>query len=543
MIRSFFNAALESLSQRFDQREFNRVPPNSYWRSLAYFNVYRLIVGLVLGILTWYSHDRALAAAQHQDLFYGACFASSLTALMGLVAVGWRWPVFLVQLAFTLISDTLFITLMIYASGGIGNGLELMLFVTLAAGGLIGRGRLAMFYASLATLAVLAEETMRMFAFSETPQYLQTGLLSVGYFAVAWLAHTLAQYTRESEKLAEQRGVDLANLGQVNELILRDMADGVIVVDNDGAIRTRNGKTEELLGPMPIAVAQPRLKEYSPELAEWLAGWRSNPTNRFMLMRSPVATKQMRVRFVPIGDQSIQGTVIFLEDLAQEQAQARQIKLAALGRLTGNIAHEIRNPLSSISHATELLQESELDATGQKLCRIIRENSQRLGRMVSDVLELNRSDRAKPEELDAQGYLEGFVEQLRQVEKVAPEIISLELNLRGTLYFDPNHLHQILWNLIRNALRHCKMVAGSVRVCLNRSTQPGTLQLDIMDDGPGVPADMLTRLFEPFFTTESQGTGLGLYIARELSEANNASLDYVELAPGAHFRVLIRSEP
>ena len=152
-------------------------------------------------------------------------------------------------------------------------------------------------------------------------------------------------------------------------------------------------------------------------------------------------------------------------------------------------------------------------------------------------------DRAKPEELDAHGYLEGFVEQLRQVEKVGPEIISLELNVRGKLYFDPNHLHQILWNLIRNALRHCKMVAGSVRVCLNRSTQPGTLQLDIMDDGPGVPADMLTRLFEPFFTTESQGTGLGLYIARELSEANNASLDYVELAPGAHFRVLIRSEP
>ena len=543
MIRSFVNAALESFYQRLEQRDFARVPPNPYWRSLAFFNIYRLVVGLLLGILTWYSHDRILSGARHQDLFYAACLGSAFTALIGVIACRWRWPVFLLQLAFTLIADTIFISLMIYASGGIGNGLELMLFVTLAAGGLIGRGRLAMFYASLATLAVLAEETMRMFAFSEPPQYLQTGLLSVGYFAVAWLAHTLAQFTRESERLAEQRGVDLANLAQVNELILRDMADGVIVVDHNGAIRTRNGKTEDLLGPMPIAFTEPKLREYSPELAEWLAGWRSNPTNKFMLMRSTVATKQMRVRFVPIGEQSIHGTVIFLEDLAQEQAQARQIKLAALGRLTGNIAHEIRNPLSSISHATELLQESEMDATGQKLCRIIKENSERLGRMVSDVLELNRSDRAKPEELDGKNYLEGFLEQLRQVEKVSPDIISLELNVQGTLYFDPNHLHQILWNLTRNALRHCKMEAGSVRVCLNRSTQPGTLQLDIMDDGPGVPADMLTRLFEPFFTTESQGTGLGLYIARELAEANNASLDYVELAPGAHFRVLIRSEP
>ncbi len=543
MIESGIPRLIDRLSRQLDTGEFKYVPPESYWRSLVYFNVYRLIVGLTLGILTWYSSGRAVTGAQNLELFYVACLGSALTALFALVACTWRQPAFLIQLAFTLIADIVFVTLMIYASGGIGNGLELMLFVTLAAGGLIGRGRLAMFYASIATIAVLAEETLRMFAFGDGTQYLQTGLLSTGYFAVAWLAHTLAQYTRESEQLAEQRGVDLANLAQVNEMILRDMADGVIVVDADGVIRTRNGKTEELLGPLPLATAEPRLREYSPELAEWLVGWRSNPTNRFMLMRSPVATKQMRVRFVPIGDQAVQGTVIFLEDLAQEQAQARQIKLAALGRLTGNIAHEIRNPLSSISHATELLQESELDATGQKLCRIIRENTERLGRMVSDVLELNRSDRAKPEELDAHGYLDNFVEQLRQVEKIEPDIISLELNVKGTLYFDPNHLHQILWNLTRNALRHCKMMAGSVRVCLNRSPQPSTLQLDIMDDGPGVPTEMLTRLFEPFFTTESQGTGLGLYIARELAEANNAALDYVELAPGAHFRVLIRSEP
>lgn len=543
MIKSGVTLLLDRVSRQLDKREFTFVPPESYWRSLVYFNVYRVIVSLTLGILTWYSSGRVVTGAQYDQPFYFACLGSALTALLALVASSWRRPAFLIQLGFTLIADIVLVTLMIYASGGIGNGLELLLFVTLAAGGLIGRGRLAMFYASIATIAVLMEETLRLFAFGDGPQYLQTGLLSVGYFAVAWLAHALAQYTRESEQLAEKRGVDLANLAQVNEMILRDMADGVIVVDREGVIRTRNGKTEDLLGPLPINTAEPRLREYSAELAEWLVGWRSNPTNRFMLLRSPVAVKQMRVRFVPIGEHSVQGTVIFLEDLAQEQAQARQIKLAALGRLTGNIAHEIRNPLSSISHATELLQESELDATGQKLCRIIRENTGRLGRMVSDVLELNSSDRAKPEELDSRTYLDNFIEQLRQVEKIQPDIISLELNVKGTLYFDPNHLHQILWNLTRNALRHCKMMAGSVRVCLNRSPQPSTLQLDIMDDGPGVPTEMLTRLFEPFFTTESQGTGLGLYIARELAEANNAALDYVELAPGAHFRVLIRSEP
>ncbi len=540
VLASFVPGRLATLVSK---QEFERNPPASYWHSLAYFNIYRLVVGLLLGILTWYSHREALAVALPSQLYYGACLGSALTGLLGVAAYTWRQPRFFVQLAFALIADIVFITLMIYASGGIDSGLELLLFVTLAAGGLINRGRLAMFYASLATVAVLAEETLRMFWADDRPQYLQTGLLSIGYFAVAWLAHTLSQYTRESEQLAAQRGVDLANLGQVNELILRDMADGVIVVDANDVIRTRNSKTEELLGPMPWAVAEPRLRDYSPELAEWLAGWRNNPNNRFMLMRSPVATKQMRVRFVPIGERNLHGTVIFLDDLAQEQDQARQIKLAALGRLTGNIAHEIRNPLSSISHATELLQESAIDATGQKLLRIIADNTRRLGRMVTDVLELNRSDRAKPDEIDAHTYLRGFIDELRQVEKIPDTLISLELNVSGTLYFDPNHLHQILWNLIRNAIRHCKDADGSVRVCLNRSPQPNMLQLDIMDDGPGVAADMVTRLFEPFFTTESQGTGLGLYIARELAEANGAALEYVELAPGAHFRLLIRSEP
>jgi two-component system, NtrC family, sensor histidine kinase PilS len=517
--------------------------PESYWRSLTYFNLYRLLAAFVLaGLLRYFSNYVGLGADSH-TLFFKICIASALAAVLGLIGCGLRRPAFQWQLGFDLITDIALVTLMIYTSGGVGTGIELMLLITLAAAGLISRGRLALFYASLATVAMLLEETFQMLnAKGTAPQYLQTGLLSIGYFVIAWLAHTLAQYTRASEQLAAQRAVDLAGLAQVNELILKDMADGVIVIDEQDRIRTRNAKTEELLGPLPIAAGELKLADYSPELAEWLSGWRASPANKFMLMRSPMAVKQMRLRFVPIGEKDFQGTVIFLEDLEREQAQARQLKLAALGRLTGNIAHEIRNPLSSISHATELLEEMEIDATGKKLLRIIRDNTARLNAMVRDVLEVNRSDRAKPQALNAKAYLENFVEELRQTENVPDSIISFERNAGGVLHFDPNHLHQILWNLTRNALRHCKQQAGSVRVCLNRSPHPNMLQLDVMDDGPGVPAEMLGKLFEPFFTTEAQGTGLGLYIARELAEANGAALDYVELAPGAHFRLLIRSE-
>lgn len=513
--------------------------PDQYWRSLLYFNCYRLVASVILALLAT-SFEKLV---QHNSgLFFAACAVNGVGALAGTLAVLWRTPRFSLQLSFAVIVDLVLVVAMMYASGGIRSGLGLLLFVTLAAGGLISRGRLALFYAALATLSVLLEETLQLFGpMPEQPEYLHTGLLSVGYFAVAWLAHELAQFTRESEKLAEQRGVDLANLAQVNELILRDMADGVIVVDRSGRIRTRNANTEELLGPIPMAADGPRLKEYCPELAEWHTGWRANPTNQFMIMRSPVSIKQMRLRFVPIGDSNDEGTVIFLEDLSREQMQARQIKLAALGRLTGSIAHEIRNPLSSISHAGELLQEEDIDETCQKLVRIIRDNVNRLDRMVRDVLELNRRDRAKLEELDARNYLENFVVEFQGTERIAPELFSLELNATNRILFDPNHLNQILWNLSRNALRHCKRQPGSIRICLSRSPVPNMLQLDVMDDGPGVSPDKLAQLFEPFFTTESQGTGLGLYIARELCEANGGALDYVEVSPGAHFRVMLRS--
>ncbi len=514
--------------------------PDSYWRSLLYFNVYRLVAALILLALAS-SFEKIVQG--NQALLFWTCAASVVLAGAGILGNVLRSPAFQLQLGFAVVSDMVLVVAMVYASGGVRGGLGLLLFVTLAAGGLISRGRLALFYAAIATVAVLVEETLQLVhTVDEKPEYLHTALLSIGYFAVAWLAHELAQYTRESEQLAAQRGVDLANLAQVNELILRDMADGVIVVDEQARIRTRNAATDELLGPLPLADAPP-LKEYSPELAEWLTGWRANPTNRFMIMRSPVSIKQMRVRFVPIGESELQGTVVFLEDLSREQIQARQIKLAALGRLTGSIAHEIRNPLASISHAAELLQEESIDETGRKLVRIIRDNVSRLDRLVRDVLELNRRDRAKPEAIASASYLRAFLEEFQQVEKTEAGVISLELNAESDLYCDPNHLHQVLWNLMRNALRHCRCQPGSIRVCLSRSPMPSMLQLDVMDDGPGVAADKVGQLFEPFFTTESQGTGLGLYIARELCEANGGALDYVEVSPGAHFRVMLRSAP
>ena len=230
--------------------------------------------------------------------------------------------------------------------------------------------------------------------------------------------------------------------------------------------------------------------------------------------------------------------MIFLEDLSRLQAQAQQLKLAALGRLTANIAHEIRNPLSSIGHATQLLQEEEgFDATQKRLLEIIRDNTFRLDRMVQDILQLNRKDRGAPEAILLTPFLISFCQEFNQTEHIAVAALVIEAAPDLTLHFDRLHLHQILWNLCRNAWRHCQQRPGSIRIVTSQAETEYVIQLDVIDDGTGVPNAIQAQLFEPFFTTESTGTGLGLYIARQLAEANNATLDYIETSSGGLFRL------
>jgi two-component system sensor histidine kinase PilS (NtrC family) len=466
-------------------------------------------------------------------LFSAACF----------VTVGSRVPGFNVQLTLQVAGDIFFIILLMVASGGISSGLGLLLLASLAAGGLIGRGRLTLFHASLASIAVLAAQAFAV-ATRDAPvaQFVQAGLLSIGYFATAWLAHTLARWTVESEQLAAQRGFDLANLAQVNQLVIQDMQDGVLVVDDQGIIRQYNAQAVELLGAMPRARKDVLLSEYAPALAHQLARWRADPTLVVASIPSVNPQTEASVRFVCVGRKEYLGAVIFLEDLGRVQGQAQQLKLASLGRLTANIAHEIRNPLSAINHATELLQEEpQLTPTQTRLLQIIHDNAQRLDRMVQDVLKLNRRDRALKENFDVGAYLRTFVEQFSAIEKIEPAMFSIELSDRYSVAFDRSHLNQVMWNLSRNALRHCQRNEGSIRVLVGLGHNTSIVRLDVIDDGPGVPKHLSNQLFEPFFTTAVSGTGLGLYIAREVCQANGASLYYSD-APhgGAQFTILCK---
>jgi two-component system sensor histidine kinase PilS (NtrC family) len=515
---------------------------DGFWQSLHYFNLYRLIVAGVILLAHLLLKEQIVIGRAAPTLFVVTSLLYILFGGVLMVTTHNRWPRFELQLSAQVLADVALVSVLMYASGGMASGLGLLLLITLAASSLVAEGRLAMFHAAVATLAVLLEQTLWAWGADGNPEYFQTGLLSLSFFAVAGLAQYLGKRLYATEELARQRGLDLANLDLVNQLIIQDMQDGVVVVDGEGHVRQVNPQAERILGPLPGPRGVVTLDRYAPEVARHFGTWREASDIDLLPLRAAQA-RPFRVRFVPVRGDKWLGAVIFLEDMSRAQAQAQQMKLAALGRLTANIAHEIRNPLSAIGHATQLLQEDTADATQRRLLEIIRDNTFRLDRMVQDILQLNRKDRGNPEALHLAPYLVSFADEFCQVEKIPRATLSVECDDDLTLYFDRYHLHQVLWNLCRNAWRHGSKRPGSIRLVASRGLAPGVVQLDVIDDGLGVPPEDQAHLFEPFFTTESTGTGLGLYIARQLSEANQASLDYIELAPGGQFRICGKGEP
>ena len=526
--------------RRFPRGPLMVVPDDTTWRTLVVFCLYRVVLAAFVGGAFIFLNRFFNLGVVTPETIVPTVVSYTLASVLLLIPARLREPSLMLQVTAGVIVDVLAIVMLMYASGGVRSGLGVILLVSLAAAGLITRGRLAFFHAAIAALAVLLEQTFQVWRYDAgIHDFVQAGLTSAAFFATAGLASKLAGYARTSEEIAEERKVDLANLSQINELVIRDMQDGILVVDGVGRIRQSNPRAEQLMGPLPTGrlVA---LADYAPEIAGLLDGWRKGSETTYMQLRSPRVAGELQVHFVPIGAGDPSATVVFVADVGRQRQQALQMKLVALGRLTASIAHEIRNPLSSIGHAAELLEEDTgMGESSRRLIDIIDSNVTRLDRIVQEVLDLNRRDRAQPEAIDPNVFFANFASQFSANEKV-PET-SLDVQVRTTYrpWFDRQHLDQILWNLVRNAWRHSRKLAGSVRIVLAASAVPGRLTLDVTDDGPGVTREIQAHLFEPFFTTEAQGTGLGLYIARELCEGNSARIEYVE-GSGGHFRINLK---
>ncbi len=511
------------------------------WKTLFVFCGYRIVLALLVAAGFVFLNNYIQLGAQLPGAVAPTLVAYLVASVLLVIPAWLREPSLTIQVTAGVVVDVFAIVLLMHASGGVRSGLGVALLVSLAAAGLISRGRLAFFHAAVAALAVLFEQAFQLWRYDGAPgDFVQAGLTSLAFFATAGLGFTLARYARTSERIAAERQVDLDNLSQINELVIRDMQDGLLVVDGAGAIRQHNPRAAALLGTLPPG-KRPMLADYAPEVAELLEGWRRGSENPFAPLRSPRSGAELQVHFVAIGTGKPPPVVVFVEDADRARREARQMKLVALGRLTASIAHEIRNPLSSIGHAADLLgEEAGEGGENRRLVAIIRDNVFRLDRMVQEVLYLNRRDRAQPEAVEPRSHLANFIHDFATSERVPEATLAFEVRTTQRLWFDRQHLDQVLWNLARNAWRHGRKLPGSIRIVVSAGAAPGTAVVAVRDDGPGVAPEVQAHIFEPFFTTDAQGTGLGLYIARELCEGNGARIEYTGDAGGGEFRVTMK---
>ncbi len=479
------------------------VIPADYWRTLNYFNLYRLfLVGLVVFISLFFDVNALFGEANGRlFLLVGLLYAGVVWLSMYLLRL--RRFTFSLQLLIQVCGDIVALTLLAHASGGIQSNVGLLLMVTLAVAGSVSRGKITLFYAALACIAALLEHSYSvLYRDAVISHYVQVGLLSLAYFAVAGVAHKLARYALESQRLAQRRARDLIGMAEANRLVMRDMQDGVLVVDEHGIVMQMNPCAARLLHN--AGASNYRLADCFPRLYEQYGLWKSGAFSARDTLQLDGGL-QARLRFVEVESGAAHGVVIFVEDMQHIRAEAQQIKLAALGRLTANLAHEVRNPLSAICYATELLQEEELDARQGRMLQLIHDNTQRINRIIQDVMQLNRRDRAQVENFDLVSRLQVFVEEFNQVERVEPDVLVLRAQQTDMVSFDPGHLRQVLWNLCRNGLRYGQQLPGSL--VLLTEVEHGRVWLEVQDDGPGVAETQQAKLFEPFFTTAEVGNG------------------------------------
>ncbi|MGD2112714.1 MAG: ATP-binding protein [Gammaproteobacteria bacterium] len=514
------------------------------WKPLRLLTFYRLILAGLLTVLYFtISGDTTLGMAA-PGLYGLTCIAYLLFSLLAGFAARLRWPGYEFQAITQIFVDIGVITVMIHASGGLASGLGILLVIAVATGSLLFPGRMAFLFASVATLAVMGEH-IYYHLLQDTPSstgYTQVGLIGIALFASAGLTYLLARRIRESETLARSRAIDLANLSRLNTHIVQRLQAGIIVTDHRHDIVLVNDTARKLLNAHDAQPGQ-SLASLSPALFGKLLEWLRVPASQPTLLKNEPSANSILPQFTRLDSSSGPGALIFLEDMAAMEKQAQQIKLASLGRLTASIAHEIRNPLGAISHAAQLLNEEHvLTAEDRRLAAIIGDNASRVNVIVENILQLSRPNSSIPQILTLAEWVKQFTEEFSHSGNIDPAQISFAVTPADIkICMDPSLLHQVVWNLCQNAIHHNR-AAGGIRLELagGLTATPGAAYLDITDNGSGIGPDMTDKIFEPFFTTHSSGTGLGLYIAREICESNGARLDYRPVAGGGScFRVTI----
>lgn len=513
----------------------------SDWRALRVLCGYRIVIAAILLVAFGVGRANDIFPSVSPELFLEICFAYLILGLGALAMAYAQQPRFALQLHGQILLDIFAIAGLIHASGGVQAGLGILMVIAVAGGSLLAGARMGGFYAAMATLILLLEQALSQLAEDGNHGgYTRVAMLGLATFATALAGSMLARRARENEALAKQRGLDVANLEVLNNQIVQRLEIGVVALDPGDHVRLLNRTARDLVGDVDTRRGL-RLAEVSPGLAAAYRRWRE----AWAATVEPLATRRGGQEFVPrfhqLGPQGRAGVLIFLENLTERRAQVQQAKLASIGRLAASIAHEIRNPLAAMMNAAQLLSEAQdAKAGNRRLVEIIYQQGKRLNSTVENVLQLSRRAPPSRSVIHLAQWLPGFVADWREQQGPAPGAACLEIDgAEVEVLFDVDHLRQILDNLARNAAEQTGEDSGTRRIMLRMGRDPsGHPLLEVADNGPGVTPEIRERLFEPFATSKASGTGLGLYLARELCEANQARIHLnEEVTGGACFRI------
>lgn len=503
--------------------------------TLAIYNTFRIVLLVILSILYLVKHSLSASLWLPETLI----IASALMLFFTIYLQYWAWQktLFLASIFFALLIDIAIIHTFSYLNGGFQSAVLILLTAPIAMAQFFFKGKTAFFFPSLAAITVLGE--VFFFALLQTPLYEKyyspAAILSITFFIEAGVLRFLISKTNKAEKQAKIESTRSKQLETINGLIVEKMQTGVIIFDQHLNILQVNKSAIELTA----CLLENKTSLNTTALAKPANNWLNNQQTAPKTLEIQGLQHELSISFSAIDncDDNPQ-FIAFLTNQSEIKRQAQLYKLSSLGRLSASIAHEIRNPLTAIQQASQLLEQNDTPAAteDQKLLSMIIKHCKRIDGIISNVSQIAKRDSGTPEQLDLNMVISDVLTDLTvQFPKLS---IHQELPTPCLIQFDKGHLYQVLHNLLQNALTYSLQYQHKATADITVHVQDnGLCQLYIQDDGPGVHKDFQHEIFEPFFSKRKGGSGLGLYLAREFCELNMANLEYTTLNNRHAFKI------
>ena len=508
-------------------------------RSLRLLNQYRLFLIFAMGAVYYLAEGQHILGQRDATLFEIAHLGYAVTALLFIYLLNIGKPTQDTQFYLQNYIDILFIVLIMYTCGGVSSGIGILLLITIALISQLTTTRLTLLFAAIASIVVLSVELFAQLRIGPSAaNFERTALLGSLLFITAWLftvpmRRLSSRQFPESEEL--HAALNVKQIATLNEEIIRELDSGVLVIDSSNQVQLINDTARELLAaeftPLPVHVGR-----LCSSLFDSIQHSRSTASDGTRPFTIDATGTDVLPQFIGLSGG---GVLIKLDDHGNIRRQLQQLKMASLGKLSASIAHEIRNPLGAISHSVQLLEESDtLKDEDINLLGIARKHTQRINRIVEDVLQLSNHQELRSDPLNLDTHIEQFCERFATENQLPRERISADCDVGCSAIFDPGHFDQVLWNLCTNALLHNGIESINIKIhCYHSSAS--VIALDVIDNGKGIAERQREQLFEPFYSTHHAGSGLGLYIIRELCALNKGQLECLQSDFGAHFRLTL----